>query len=781
MSKRILSILLTLGILLSLCTTFVSADSPATRGEVLAMLLEAADFYNPDVKASDVMHGDAGGLRENDPVTRAEALVMLSRAFGELPELSGNNLRTAIPMDNFTDIPQWAEAELSPVFEAGLVAGTSSGIFSPSQNVTKEQMELFIDRVFALYGTNYEDDFYATVNKEILDYIELPPGYSDYGVLGEMGIMSAIQVYELILQTANSHSTRGSARDHIKTFYNNIVDVDSRNAAGYTPIKDMLKAIDEAKSLSDFEKIITPDNTSLLVYVFADFWPTVDLKDSEVYVDSFQFWTPDLDKKVYEGQADYIKDAHKKKISTYLTLTGMSEEEAKKAADIYFDFEKKISDASLPTEKASDPNLIYNVYTLPEIAAQFKGIDINKIYEQRGCFDGKKIIVSDVGAMKKASELLSDENFEALKIVAKIKLISSVSGYLSEDFTNADMAYDTVVFGVEQVTTPEDVALNEISTLLYSYIDKLYADTYCSDEIVADVTDMVKDIIAEYRSEIQKCDWMSETTKVQALKKLDTMKLFIGAPENYEDFLKGITLKRKSEGGSYFENAFTIYKANRAYAEELSKKLVDKDSWLCPSYEVNAFYSPIQNAITFPIAILQSPVYDKEASREENLGGIGMIIAHEISHAFDDTGAKYDENGNVRDWWTESDYKNFEERCEKAVDFFRGLEPAPGIQVNAELTLGENIADISALHCITAIGEKTKDFDFKAMYESYAFLWLSINTREYLKLQAISDTHSANKLRVNRVLQCVDKFYEVYNIDESDGMFEPKEERVKIW
>ena len=745
------------------------------------MLLEAADFYNPDVKASDVMRGDSGGLRENDPVTRAEALVMLSRAFGSLPELSGNNLRTSIPRDSFTDIPQWAIEELSPVFEAGLVAGTSIGIFSPSKNVTKGQMELFIDRVFALYGTNPEDDFYATVNKENLDYLALPPGQAQYGVLGSIDALGSLQLYDLILKAVNSHTTKGSARDHIKTFYTNIVDVEAQNAAGYTPIKDILKAIDEAKSLSDFEKIIAPDDTSLLVYVFADFWPRVDLKNSEIYVDYFQSWTPDLEQNVYNGQADYIKDAHKKRIITFLTLTGEDEAAATRAADIYFDFEKKISDVSIPSEKANDPDLVYNVYTLPEIASLFKGIDINKIYEQRGCFDGKKIIVTDVGAMKKAAELLVDENLEALKIAAKIKVIMSVSGYLGEAFTNADKAYRGAVYGTEQVTTPEDVALNEISNLLYPYIDKLYADAYCSDEIVADVTDMVKDIISEYRNEIKNCSWMSETTKTQALKKLDTMKLFIGAPDEFEDFLKGISLKKKNEGGSYFENAFTIYKAVRTYTEETAKKPFDKDAWLCPSYTVNAFYSPVHNAIAFPIAILQSPIYDKNAPREVNLGGIGTIIAHEISHAFDDTGAKYDENGNIRDWWTESDYKNFEEKCNKAIEFFRGLEPAPGIQVNPELTLGENIADISALHCITAIGEKTKDFDFEAMYETYAFIWLSISTREYLKLQSLSDSHSANKLRVNRVLQCVDKFYEVYNIDESDGMFEPKEERVKIW
>ena len=780
MSKRILSFVLVLSLLLSLSVSFASAEG-ATRGEVLEMLLDASDFYNPDVEASDIMHGDEGGLRENDPVTRAEALVMLSRAFGELPELSENNRLSAIPRDNFTDIPKWAENELAPVFDAGLVAGTAKGIFSPSENVTREQMELFISRAYALFGTNPEDDFYASTNKPVFDILTLPPGYSEYGVLSEISNLTALQLYDTILSAVKSYGSRGSARDHIKTFYNNIVDMEARNAAGIAPIKDILKAIDNAKSLSDFEKINMPDDTSLIVYLFADFWPTTDLRDSNTYVDNFSFWTPDLTQNVYKGQADYIKEAHIKHIKTLLTLCGEEEKAAEEAAKTYYEYEKKISLASLPIEKAGDPDYIYNVYNLTELSKIFKGIDLGVIYKQRGSFDGSKIIVSDKSAMKVVSELLSDENIEILKTVAKIKFIMSVSQYLSEDFVNADKAYREVLYGTEQLTTVEDVALNEITNLLYPYIDKLYADKYSSPEVISDVTDMVKEIIAEYRREIQSCDWMSNTTKTRALKKLDTMKLFIGAPEKFDDFLKGITLKRKNEGGSYFENAFTIYKASRVFAEETAKKPVDKDAWITPSYEVNAFYSPINNSITFPAAILQAPVYDKDATREENLGAVGTIIAHEITHAFDDTGAKYDEFGNVNNWWTEEDYAHFEEKCKKTVSFFRGLEPAPGIQTNPELTLGENIADISALHCITAIGEKTEGFDFKTMYGSYAFLWLNVSTREYLTLQAMSDTHSANKLRVNRVLQCIDKFYEVYEIDETDGMFELKEERVKIW
>ncbi len=780
MSKRILSFILVLSLLLSLSVTFVSAEG-ATRGEVLEMLLDASDFYNPDIEPSDIMHGDEGGLRENDPVTRAEALVMLSRAFGELPELSGSNLLTAIPRESFTDIPAWAVEELSPVFDAGLVAGTSEGIFSPNAQVTREQMELFIDRAYALFGTNPEDDFYAASNKDLLDYLTLPPGYSEYGVFSSLSVENALELYELILTSANSYSSKGSARDHIKTFYTNIVDTDSRNAAGYTPIADTLKAIDSAKSLSDFDKIIMPDDTSLTVYVFADFWPSVDLKDSDSYVDTFASWTPDLNQDVYKGKADYIKDAHIEHITTLLTLCGEEETTARKAAQTYFEFEKKISDASLPQEKANDPDLIYNVYTLSEIAGIFKGIDVNLIHKQRGCFDGRSIIVSDPGAMKKAAELLVDDNIEVLKSVAKIKFIMSVSKYLSEDFVDADDRYRTVLLGAEQMLTVEDVALNEIADMLYPYIDKLYADKYCSDEIVSDVTNLIKDIIGEYRREIERSDWMSETTKAQAIKKLDNMKLFVGAPKKIDDILNGESLKRKAEGGSYLENAFAIYKANRRFAESAAKKPVDRDAWLCTSYDINAFYSPTNNSITFPIAILRAPIYSKEATYEENLGGIGAIIAHEISHAFDDTGAKYDETGKLKNWWTEADYKHFEEKCKATENFFRNLEPAPGIQTNAELTLGENIADISAMHCITAIGERTKDFDFEAMYESYAFLWLNISTREYLKLISMSDTHSANKLRVNRVLQCIDKFYEVYEIDEGDGMFEPKEKRVKIW
>ena len=209
----------------------------ATRGEVVSMLLSAADDYNPDVQKSDIIRGYGDGdLQEDKTVTRAEAMIMLGRAFGGFPELKGDNLRMAIPKEEFTDIPQWAEAELAPVLNAGIIAGTGNGRFSPDDPVTTGQMETAISRVYALYGTVLQDSFYSTVNRDALDTLEIPAGSTIAGSLYGIMDLANQQVADLIRETSDSSPAAGSAQEKIKILYDNIIDMDARNAACITPI-----------------------------------------------------------------------------------------------------------------------------------------------------------------------------------------------------------------------------------------------------------------------------------------------------------------------------------------------------------------------------------------------------------------------------------------------------------------------------------------------------------------------------------------------------------------
>lgn len=784
--KKFVSVLLTMMMTLTAIpfSGIAAQEDYATRGEVVQLLLEAADDYNPQVQKTDIIKGYGdGNLHEEQSVTRAEALIMLNRAFGGFPELTGNNLRLAIPKEDFSDIPEWAQAELAPVFDAGIVAGTGEGKFSPDQAVTTQQMELFIDRVFAIYGTNPKDSFYASVNKNALNTLEIPAGGKMAGTLYAIRDQTNQQVGELIKEAAATTPPPGSAQEKIKILYDNFTDMNARNDAGYTPIEKDLQAIEKIKNVSELdETMVMADSTSVLS-MLTGFTLTIDAQDSNKYLTMFQPASAALTKQVYNGESEIQKNAYLKYITTLLTLCGEDDETAARNAQAFFEFEKQLSSASLTPAEQYDLEKTYNIYSLDELQEIFFNVDLEAAFTQTGLKDNNRILVQDKGNMTRLAELLTDENIDTIKNYLKIELIKNCAGLFGEDFRNAGITYNQEAMGIQGAKTLEEEAAESIASVLSDYVGQAYAEKYCSDEVISDITGMIHDIIDIYKERISKLDWMSETTKEKALLKLDTMRINVGAPDysKADSPLDAAELKSAKDGGSYYQNMIEIAKAMQKEDARLSAEPVDKDQWITTPQTVNAFYMPSFNSVNFPMAFLQAPIYDQNASYEENLGGVGFVIGHELTHAFDSNGAQYDENGNAVNWWTDADKQAFELLCNEVIAYFDGVETAPGIVTDGTLTLTENIADLGAISCITEIGEKKENFDFKKMFESYAKLWMSTASREYLQSMAYADVHSSARVRVDRVLQSCNKFYEVYGIGENDGMFVSPEKRVSIW
>ncbi len=785
MKRKIAALLAVAFVMTAMPLASVSAQSGyATRGEVVQILLEAADDYNPQVQKTDIIKGYGDGdLHEEQFVTRAEALIMLNRAFGGFPTLAGNNLRLAVPREDFTDIPQWAQAELEPVFEAGIAAGTGDGKFSPDENVTTEQMELFIDRTFTIYGTNPKDSFYASVNKNMLEMLTIPDGGRIAGTLYAIRDEVNNQINEIIKDSASGEPAAGSAQDKIKILYDSIMDTDRQNKEGFTPIRDDLEAIDNLKSVSELDEVMVLAETKSALSVLTDFELTIDAQDSNKYLAMLVPAAAVQTKQVYDGTAETQKDAYIKYIKTLLTLCGEDDEAASANAQKFFDFEKQLSDAALTIAEQKDLEETYNIYSLEELKEIFSTVDIEAAFSQTGLHDESRILVKDEAGMTKLAELLADENIDAVKNYLKITLIVKCADFFGEAFREAKITYNHEALGIEGAKSLEDEAAEVIASALPDYVGMAYAEKYCSDEIISDVTEMAHEVVDVYKKRIANLEWMSGETKEKALLKLDAMRINVGAPDysKVKSPVDSADLKSVKDGGSYFKNMMEIAKAMRQDDARLSAEPVDKDNWIVTPQTVNAAYIPSFNSINFPMAFLQSPVYDKNASYEENLGGVGFVIGHELSHAFDLSGAQYDENGNAANWWTDEDKKTFEALCQRVVDYFDGAEAAPGIVTDGTLTLTENIADLGAMSCITEIGKQTEGFDFKKMYESYAKLWLATASREYLQNMVYADIHSPARVRVDRVLQSCDKFYEVYEIDERDGMYIAPEDRVAIW
>ena len=390
--------------------------------------------------------------------------------------------------------------------------------------------------------------------------------------------------------------------------------------------------------------------------------------------------------------------------------------------------------------------------------------------------------------------LFQDENLDALKALLRFGLLRTAGNYLTQDIYNEMMVYqvsaqagvlvtsDRVKENAENLDTLyASMARNLIKDLMSVYLEETYVDRRFSAEAKADMENMLRELIAVFRQRVENLDWMSDATKEGAFRKLDAMTLHVAYPDEWDTTISNATIAPVSEGGSAYQNWVELQKAQQDKKAAQQGIPVDNSGWHYQVYTANAGYNPQANLIEVPAGILQAPLYDVEASYEENLGGIGYVLAHEISHAFDNNGANYDEKGNAVNWWTEEDYAAFQALCQEVVEYYDGRECAPGITCDGTQTLSENIADIGALACITQIVSQQESPDFETLYRTAAKTWRTVVTRNTLELSKHTDIHAPDALRGQLPLQTCDEFYETFGITEGDGMWIPPEQRISIW
>lgn len=753
-------------------------DRAATRGEVVEMLLAAADDYNPGVTKEDIIRGyEDGDLREGQSVTRAEALVMLARAFGPLPERKGVNAAQAIPADSFSDIPAWAAETLAPVFEAGLVAGTAPGVFSPNEAVTVHQMELFIHRTYALFGSNERDDFYATANKEHLDNAEV----WDYtGTFYETGDITYSQVGDMLsslYDEVNAGTLTDTRARKLEAYDSSVMDADGRNAAGIAPIKEDLDAIATAQSVEDLYNLSLLDDAETGLSLMFDWGFAPDPWDTSHYMLSLDATTPLAMSADYEGEDPTAYDAYVRYLTTLLTLSGKSEDDVARMAENYMIFERSLAeaDAYALTQLSWD-----------EVEALFASVDVSGMLQQMGYEDVEQICARYPERLKALAAQLNEASLETIRDYLYTKVIVEAAPYLSEAFTQARFDLNYVLYGTYPVNLDAQ-ALDAVMNDMTDYVSQLYMETYGNDETLADVRAMCEEIRDVFRARIEALDWMSDATKEMALRKLEAMDFYIGGPDasNAASALDEAAILAPEDGGSYFANAMAIRKAKLAADVQRGSMPVNVEQYVWQgiggTIADNWVYAPDVNAVILPMAGLQAPMYDPIASEEENLATLGITIAHEITHAFDNDGANYDETGNLSNWWTDADRAQFDALCEEVVAYYDGWECAPGIATDGGLTLGENIADLGAMNCLMDIAATQPDFDYETLFEKVALLFAEPSSRDWLAYVAVADPHSAGGVRVNRLLSSCDAFYDTYDVQPGDGMYVAPEDRVGIW
>ena len=457
-----------------------------------------------------------------------------------------------------------------------------------------------------------------------------------------------------------------------------------------------------------------------------------------------------------------------------LELYGYSEEEAKESVKEISKLYTTIAKASKSQEEMAEVSSTYNVITLNELKDIYSNIDIESFISEFNGYD--VIFISDKDQAVALNNYLVDSNLNTLKECVKLQMLQDCSSLLNMEYHDLINELNAALMGTEVSTdTLEDEAIDVIIANFDTDITLRYIDKYVKDGSTEYFENMIEDIIKQYKTKIASNTWLTEATKQKAILKLDNMKINVGYPDEFPQ-----VAKRYEIGDNVLQNYFNIIVTTNQFSKE--SILNKKDYWLMSALTVNAYYNPQDNSINFPIALLEYELYDEKNTYYQNLGSLGAVIGHEISHSFDNNGALFDEKGNMNNWWTEEDYSKFEALQQEVTKYYNKYE-VNGKKVNGKLTVSENIADLGGLSCVVEIakGKGASTKDMKELFTAYANIWASKATKQYLTLMMMSDTHSPDKVRVNAVVSSIDEFYNTYGIKEGDGMYKAANERVKVW
>lgn len=736
-----------------------------TYNEVADYLLKSAKSYNPDIDKKKIIEGFES--KENQQINRLDSLIMISHAFGNLLEPTGHNKRIADKDVSFTDIPLSAKSHIDNLIKGGVMANTKDKKINGYEIMTIEEVETIVRRIWAFKGSNLKDDFYNNINKKWLEESTILNGEHEAGGSAAIDKKNTEKINSMIKEIVKKNPQKGSKEEKIKNLYINSLDLKSRNELGNKPIKEYLDAIESAKDIKELNEI----NRNIIKEIGSNVvFTSMLMKDYEKNT-RFISISPSDDTWIFEYDGEV--DRHTKFYKELLILNGESEQQATNNVNKYMDLLKKIG---------SSDQYEYKKMSLKELEQNSPNLEISKALIASGYNNlPESIRTSDIKGLESFSKIFNNENLDAIKIFMKLNLSKDNADKLSEDYLNVlnDFQYSTL--GITQNKFGEVDATKLVINNLHEYIDELFVKKYFSEESKKDVEKIIKYFIDSYKENIKNLDWMSESTKKVAIKKLDGMMFLVGYPNTFKSPFENTDIKGKEDDGSYFDNMSKIKLSRLKEDNENINKPIPKEEFGIGLSGVNAAYGRYTNVIQFPAGILQAPLYDSNAPLEENLGAIGAIIGHEISHAFDDAGAKFDSEGKENNWWNKDDYKAFEERCSRVIDFYDGFETAPGIKVNGEYTLGENIADIGGVGTALNILSKTKNPNYDVFFKSYSKAYAKTYSREILQNTAEGDEHSPNNIRVNRVLVNFEQFHKTYNIQEGDGMYVAPHERVNVW
>lgn len=635
------------------------------------------------------------------------------------------------------------------------------------------------------------DDFYQYAGGGWLKANPMKPEYSSYGVFNDLAETNRKQIRELFENLSKEKHAFGSVGQKVADLYNMAMDSVRLNKEGAAPLQKDLDKVKAFSKKADFTAFIA-DQHLYKGNPFFGIGVDTDLKNSDLNVMWLSAGTSGLPDRDYylntDADSKKKQEAYRAYLSKIFQLSGYKKKEAEKAAKVIYNIEYQFAEAEMSRAEARDYNKLYNIYTIDMLQKDYPAIQWAKYFELMGVKDVKQVILTEPKVMAVAQKLMSTLSEQDIKYYVAGLIIKSSTSVLSDDFVNANFDfYGRLLNGQKEQKARWKRALGFPNSLLGEAVGELYVSKYFAGESKAKMLKLIDNLRKALATRIANLTWMNDTTKINALVKLNSFTVKVGYPDKWRDYSK-LTI---DPAKSLYDNvAAATYVETLRNLEKFGKP-VDKSEWGMTPQTVNAYYNPTTNEICFPAAILQAPFFDVNADDATNYGAIGVVIGHEMTHGFDDQGRNFNADGNMVDWWTAGDSKRFTAAAEKLAAQFDQITVVGDLKANGHLTLGENIADQGGLRISYDAFKTTQQFQegkeidgftpAQRFYLSYGRIWAEHMTEEAIYQQTKSDPHSIGRNRVNATLRNIDTWYDAFGVKEGDQMWLAPAERAIVW
>lgn len=636
--------------------------------------------------------------------------------------------------------------------------------------------------------TRLQDDLYQGVNGKWLENTVIPADKSNYGAFTKLRDDSQTALKAIIEKAAASSALQGSDEQKIGDFYNSFMDIDKANSLGIKPLTAQLEQIAAAQDHGDIIRLFATLGRQGVSAPFG-FYANADAKSSSemaLYIYQAGLTLPDRDYYLKEDDKfSTIRTKYASYIESLLSKAGVSD--VSSAKNNIMAIENGIAQAQWSRTESRNATKRYNKMSRVELNQLMGSFDWGLYSQEAGLFDVAQMIVSQPSYMKAFGQSFKSTSLQAWKDYLTFQLVDGYAELLSEDFVNMHFDFHSkTLHGIQEQRPRWKDAVDTTEAVMGEVVGKAYVKEHFKPEAKARMEGMIKMLIKGFEVSINELEWMTDTTKMAALEKLGKFTYKIGYPDKWRDY-SALTIEKGELVKNY--QSYVAFEFDDMIAS-LSKP-VDRSKWHMTPQTVNAYFNPVGNEIVFPAAILQPPFFNMDADDAVNYGGIGAVIGHELSHGFDDQGAKYDGDGNLRNWWSDSDKAEFEKRSQQLSAQYSAFAPFEDASVNGDLTLGENIGDLGGLtvafrsYLLSLNGQESKVIDGftgeQRVFIGWSQVWRRKYREEALRNRLMTDSHSPGQYRAFGTPRNIEAFYKAFDVKAGDKMYLKPEDRVKIW